>query len=241
VLPGLFFMLALVAGVGMYAFSSITAPDVNPLLATQGQVPRPVPVASASQPSLQVAAQIPATPASAPAPEPAGNNLAGRAESRQVTLYVVSKQDTTKLVPYTLSIDTAPGTRDLVDRVVNALQGPFEDPNMLPAVPKGTKLLSVFLMRKQMIVNLSRDIAIAHGGGTQVARLTIYSLVNSLIDLGLAEEVKILIQGREEMAFMDHMDLTRSLPFEQSIVLKPGDAAAQVIGKGVAAAGAAAP
>lgn len=234
-LPGLFFFLALLAGIGMYAFSGITAPEVNPLLATQGQAPRPIPV-------TPVASEAPARApsAAAPAPEPAGNNLAGRAESRQVTLYVVARRDATKLVPYTLNIDTAPGTRDLVDRVVNALQGPFDDPDMLPAVPKGTKLLSVFVMRKQMIVNLSRDIAIAHGGGTQNARLTIYSLVNSLIDLGLAEEVKILIQGREEMAFMDHVDLSRSLPFEQGMVLKASDTATQVIGKGVAAAGAAA-
>lgn len=251
VLPGMFFALALLAGVGMWAFAGgAERGETNPLLATQGGAPQAIPVAGN-------AAQDPATvPAAGAAPvasfDSGLGNLAGRAESRQVTLYLISKADPTKLVPHAVTIDSAPGTRDLVDRVVQALQGPFEDAApVLPTVPKGTKLLSVFVMRKQMIVNLSRDLAMTHPGGTQNARLTIYSLVDTLVDLGLAEEVKLLVQGREETAFTDHIDMTRSLPFEGSVILNkqiaqdppsaPGARAVAALAGTAAAAGAAAP
>lgn len=247
-LPGMFFFLALMAGIGMYAFSG-SSQEVNPLRASQGS-PRPVSAGGGSTGP----APAPVTaldPAIHGAPAESGvSGLTGRAESRQGTLYVISKVDPTKLVAFQTTLDSAPGARDLVDRVIQTLQGPFEDPNVLPTIPKGTKLLSVFVMRKQLIVNLSRELAMAHPGGTQNARLTIYSIVNSLVDLGLGEEVKILIQGREEMAFMDHMDLSRSLPFEASVISNkqiaqapsaadttPGGKAVQAISGTAAAAG----
>lgn len=264
-MPGLFFFLALLAGVGMYSFSGLAPAAPNPLLATQGSVSRPVPVGPApAQPDEggrspgSTWVRSPASGGPLAAPADAGvTGMAGRAETRQITLYLASKADPSKLVAHAVTMDTAPGTRDLVDRVVLALQGPFEDAGVLPTVPRGTRLLSVFVMRKLLIVNLSRDVAMAHGGGTLGARMTIYSLVNSLIDLGLAEEVKILVQGREEIAFTDHLDLTRPLTFEASVIQNrqlvqdpapaeaspaaglPGEKALKAIGGSTAAVGAA--
>ena len=209
-IPGLFFLLALIAGVSMYAFSNLNADAPNPLLATTGNAPRPVPVAGASVTPL-----APDVPDAGPTTN--GTSL-GRSESRQITLYVSRKNDLTKLVAHPITLDSLPGMRDIVDRVITALAGPFDDPELVPTVPKGTKLLSVFVMRKQMLVNLSREVEMGHSGGTLASRLTVYSLVNTLVDLGLAEEVKILVQGREEPAFMDHLDLTRSLAFDSSVL-----------------------
>jgi spore germination protein GerM len=244
VIPALFFVLALVAGVGMWYLSGMGQSTTNPLLATQGSVPRPVPVGGAPEP-------ITPTGPTTPAAESTDGALvvSSRSESRQVVLYVLTRGDLTKLVPHTLAMDSGSGTRDLVDRVVNALQGPFEDPNLIPTLPKGTKLLSVFTARKQLLVNLSRDVQVLHPGGTMAARMTIYSLVNTLIDLGIAEEVRIMIQGREEPAFMDHLDLTRPLVFDSSITQgkvvamepepeKPKGAASKLSGATAAAAGA---
>lgn len=208
VLPGVFFLLALVAGVGMWYVSGVGETGRNPLLATQGTVPVPAPGAT-----------VAAAPTAPPAEPRDGALVVGaRAENRQVVLYLMKRTDMSRLVPVTITMDTAPGTRDLVDRVVNALQGPFEDASLVPTVPKGTKLLSVFQARKQLLVNLSRDVAINHPGGMLASRMTVYSLVNTLVDLGLGDEIRIMIQGREESAFMDHLDLTRPLVFDPSIV-----------------------
>jgi len=163
------------------------------------------------------------TQASVSSPEGATGS-SSTVETRQTVLYVGSRDNSNRLVPYPFTIDVGQSTKELVDRVVQALQGPFDDSKILATVPKGTRLLSVFLTRKRLVVNLSREFGQLHIGGTQGSRLTLYSLVNSLIDLGLGDEVQILIQGREETGFLDHLDLSQPLGFQSRVLAGRGSA-----------------
>ncbi|MBI4859205.1 MAG: GerMN domain-containing protein [Candidatus Riflebacteria bacterium] len=200
-LPVFLFFAALVGGLWLLSTGSPHRDQGRPLLSTEGQVSRASPV---------------------PSPVPIGDSIGSRTESKQAILYLGARETPTKLVPYPFTVEGNQGVKDLVDRVITALQGPFSDPKVLPTVPKGTRLLSMFQVRKRLIVNLSREFSQLHVGGTQSTILTLCSLANTLIDLGLGDEVQLLIQGREESAYLDHLDLSRPLTFRASVLMGRG-------------------
>jgi hypothetical protein len=194
-LPTCFVFTAVLAGIALFGRTSGSQGQRNPLLSTQA--PQPVATPNARESAASTS----------------------RSESRQVVLYVGTPEDPTKLMPCPVTLDAATGVKELVDRVIFALQGPFDNPKALPTVPKGTRLLSVFTTGKRLIVNVSRELAQSHVGGTQATRLTLYSIANTLLDLGLAEEIKLLIQGREDPGLLDHLDLSSPITFEASMIV----------------------
>lgn len=142
-------------------------------------------------------------------------------EGRPVTLYVGSRREAASLVTYKTSIEGVTGLRELVDRIVLALQGPFPDPNLMPTVPRQTRLISLHAAGRRLVVNMSREWVQSHVGGSQAARISVYSLVNTLVENDLGDEVQFLIQGRPEPGFSGHIDLSAPFRFEPALV-SPG-------------------
>jgi spore germination protein GerM len=84
---------------------------------------------------------------------------------------------------------------------------------LVSAVPAGTALRALFLTDSgQAYVDLSRDVAAAHPGGSLNEMLTIYTIVHALtFNLPKVTAVQLLVDGKEVETLAGHVDLRRPL------------------------------
>ncbi len=94
---------------------------------------------------------------------------------------------------------------DTIEKVImnELLKGPTVSGN-IGTIPAETKVLSIETKDKVCFVNLSKEFSDKHPGGTSAEKLTVYSIVNSLTELGTIDRVQFLIEGekREEYVHM---------------------------------------
>ncbi len=96
---------------------------------------------------------------------------------------------------------------DRVKDVVEALLNGPEELRYTP-IPKGTHLIRIFLDQNGIVyLDLSEDVRENHPGGTWGEMMTIYSLVNTVMDnFHTIKGVKILIMGKEIETLKGHID-----------------------------------
>ena len=150
----------------------------------------------------------PAAPSAAPAPS-AGRRIKAR-------LFFVS-DDGTRLKAVERDVAYGEGALEQARQIVEAQIAPAADP-LVCAVPKGTKLRALFITeRGEAYVDLSRDVAAAHSGGTLDELLTTYTIVNALTaNLPAVTAVQILVEGKEVDTLAGHVDIRRPLASNSS-------------------------
>lgn len=101
--------------------------------------------------------------------------------------------------------------------ILNIIKGPKAD--LMRTIPSGTRLNAFYIADNQTAyVDLSEKIKENHPGGVKTERLTIYSIVNSLIlNIPEIKAVKILIGGREALTLAGHFDIR--YPFNSNMLL----------------------
>ena len=153
-----------------------------------------------------------ATTAGAPDTEPAGPSRTIKAR-----LFYVS-DDGTRLMGVEREVPFAEGF-DQAREIIVAQIAPSSEP-LLSAVPPGTTLRSLFMTeRGDAYVDLSREAAEAHGGGTLNEMLTVYTIVHALtVNLPAVESVQILIEGKEVPTLAGHVDLRQPLAENLALV-----------------------
>ena len=82
------------------------------------------------------------------------------------------------------------------------------------AIPAGTTLRAIFVTREgTAFVDLSREVASAHPGGSLNELLTIYTIVQALtVNLPAVTSVQLLVDGKEVDTLAGHVDIKRPLP-----------------------------
>jgi spore germination protein GerM len=92
--------------------------------------------------------------------------------------------------------------------VAGLLQGP-ETPKLVSPIPKGTRLLHIFMTEDgTAYVDCSSELSTLHPGGVTAERLTLYSIVNTLaMNLKEIERVQILIEGKAQATLAGHLDI----------------------------------
>jgi len=155
----------------------------------------------------QAPAAVPAAAAPAAAP---GRKIKAR-------LYYVSA-DGTMLTAEDREVAYADGAAAQAQVIVSAQLAPAAAP-LVSAIPAGTTLRALYLTQKgEAYVDLSREAAAAHTGGTQDELLTIYSIVNVLTEnLPAVTSVQILVDGKEVDTLAGHVDLRK--PLEKNLAL----------------------
>jgi len=126
-------------------------------------------------------------------------------------IYVPRRDQGYALVPLDTVAAELETRRDRIKEIVRRLQGPFEDPQLVPTVPEGVELRAVYQVGDVVILDLSRDLISRHPGGRSAAWTTVASLVNSVLDQGMGQHVRILIEGEDRAALAEVIDLTRPL------------------------------
>lgn len=106
------------------------------------------------------------------------------------------------LVPERRNIDIAAG--DTVEKIIveELMKGPSEVGN-IRTIPQEAKLLSIETKDNVCFVNFSKDFVDKHSGGTTGEQLTVFSIVNSLTELGTIDRVQFLIEGEKREEFIE--------------------------------------
>ncbi len=127
-----------------------------------------------------------------------------------------SDENAEYLVSERRNIEIANG--DTVEKtVVNALiSGPTEV-GRVKTIPSETKLLSIETKNGVCFVNLSKEFVEKHSGGSTGERLAVYSIVNSLTELGTIDKVQFLIEGEKREEFI-HMVLNEPIVRDKTII-----------------------
>jgi spore germination protein GerM len=154
---------------------------------------------------------VPQTPvAAATVSAPAPDVSQGRKIKAQ--LFYVS-DDGMRLVGVERDVPYAEQAVDQAREILNAQIAPVAAP-LVSAVPEGTVLRALFVTEGgQAYVDLSRDVASAHPGGSLNEMLTIYTIVHALtFNLPAVTAVQLLVDGKEVDTLAGHVDLRRPLP-----------------------------
>ena len=158
--------------------------------------------------------RTPVTAATA-APAPAA---AGTGRKIKAHLYYVA-EDGLRLSSVDRDVAYGEGTLDQAREIVAAQIAPVAEP-LVSAVPTGTTLRALYVTeRGEAFVDLSREVAIAHPGGTVNELLTVYTIVNVLTaNLPAVTTVQLLVDGKEVDTLAGHVDLRRPLAKNLSYV-----------------------
>lgn len=119
-----------------------------------------------------------------------------------VSLYFNNKETNT-LMPEARLIDVKTLSKNPYQELINLLiEGPKND-KLEKLIPEGTKLNSAKIIGNVVYVDFSKEFIENHPGGTEAESKTIYSIVNTLIELNEVNAVRILIDGEENKCFKD--------------------------------------
>jgi spore germination protein GerM len=156
-----------------------------------------------------------ATGPGGPATAPPGSAAAGR--TIKARLFYVS-DDGMRLTSVEHDVPFGEGVEQARE-IINAQLAPPAAP-LVSAVPAGTTLRTLFITEQgDAYVDLSREAATAHPGGTLNELLTVYTIVSALTtNLPAVRAVQILIDGREVQTLAGHVDLRQPLAANPSLV-----------------------
>jgi hypothetical protein len=153
--------------------------------------------------------------------EPSPPGADARAERRiNVRLYFETEESEGLLAEertIVFSDDLARQIRTLVEELV---RGPAT--GLLPTLPPETKVLEVFVTSSGVAyVNLSGE-ATALPGGSRSELHTVYSVVNSVVaNFPAVRRVQILVEDRMVPSLAGHVDLSRPLPADMTLIALP--------------------
>lgn len=120
--------------------------------------------------------------------------------------------DGMRLVSVERDVPFGEGTVGQARQIIEAQIAPTAEP-YISAVPAGTTLRGVFATEGgEVFVDLSKELASLHPGGSTNETLTVYTLVNALTtNLPAVTAVQILVEGKEVDTLAGHIDLRRPL------------------------------
>jgi spore germination protein GerM len=120
--------------------------------------------------------------------------------------------DGTQLTSVERDVTYGEGSMEQAKAIISAQIAPATEPLVSP-VPAGTTLRALFVTPKgEAYVDLSRELAEAHPGGSLNELLTVYALVDALtVNLPAISAVQVLIDGKEVETLAGHVDLRRPL------------------------------
>lgn len=142
-----------------------------------------------------------------------------RAQAKEVALFFISERDSL-LHPEEREIPGGSSTAEEIEQVVRELiKGSRGD--LVAPLPAETQVRRVFLAKDVAYVDLSREVVerFAYGSSSELA--AIYAVVNTITaNFKAVKRVAILVEGSEKETLGGHIDLSRPLFPEPSLVAK---------------------
>jgi spore germination protein GerM len=94
---------------------------------------------------------------------------------------------------------------------------------LLPTLPAGTRVLEVFVQARGVAyVDLSSEASSGMPGGSRAELLTVYSVVNTVVtNFPAVSRVRIVVDDRPVESLGGHVDVSRPLPPDMTLVALP--------------------
>jgi len=126
------------------------------------------------------------------------------------------------------SPDLAEQLRSVVEEMV---KGPTTA-GLAPTLAAGTRVLEVFVRAGGIVyIALSGEVRVGLAGGSRAELLTVYSLVNTVVtNFPSTTRVQILVDDQSLPSLGGHVDLSRALAPDMTLVVLPPAAAAGTSG-----------
>ena len=121
-----------------------------------------------------------------------------------VSLYFYNN-DTKELSSEGRIIDAKELLQNPYQKLMELLIAGPENQKLVKTIPEGTKINKAELKGDILYLDLSKEFIENHEGGENKESITIYSIVNTMTNLTEVNSVKILIDGKEDMAFKDNL------------------------------------
>lgn len=104
--------------------------------------------------------------------------------------------------------------------VEELVKGPREGSNLLPTLPAETRVLEVFVTARGVAyVDLSKEATAGIAGGVSEELRAVYSVVNSITaNFPAIRRVQILVEDRPAETLAGHVDLSRPLPPDMTLL-----------------------
>jgi spore germination protein GerM len=106
----------------------------------------------------------------------------------------------------------AEDTISAIEAIIAALlEGP-DDPKLVSTIPAGSRLLHIFVTDDgTAYLDFSSELSRLHPGGITAERLTLYTIVNSLVlNLEQVERVQLLFEGKPVSTLSGHLDIQQA-------------------------------
>ncbi len=145
-------------------------------------------------------------------------------QTRIVSLYFSLPQGE-YLVPQQRKIFLPPSgnekNREIKAVLEELIKGP-KDKDLSPTISPETKIRAVYIKDGIIYVDFSSSLKEKHPGGTTGELLTIYSIVDTLLDnFPSYSRVQILIQGEPQATLVGHIDIRNPLSLNSDIIKSP--------------------
>ncbi len=200
--------------------NALTAVGLAGLLATVAlTAPRWAALLQAPTPATPVEGEEASAEEATPAPAEVAKPEAGRRIN--VRLYFEAP-DREGLLPeereVALSSDLARQVRTVVEELAKG-----STTGLLPTLPAGTRVVEVFVQARGVAyVDLSSEASSGLPGGSKAELLTVYSLVNTVVtNFPAVSRVRILVDDRPVVSLGGHVDVSRPLPPDMTLVALP--------------------
>jgi spore germination protein GerM len=133
----------------------------------------------------------------------------GLLSQREVLLYFAS-QDGFSLVTEAREVPEAEEAQ-LVMEIIQALEaGPHV--SLSPILPPGTRLLGYSQQDGVATLDFSKELVVAHPGGSMSELMTVYGLVNTLaVNFPHIRKVRILVEAQPVETLKGHVDLRQPI------------------------------
>lgn len=170
-------------------------------------------------PAASTEAEEPASEEATPAPVEGPG--AGAERRISVRLYFEAP-DREGLLPEEREIAFSPDLAQQLRTVVDELAR-GSTTGLVATLPPGTRVLEVFVQARGVAyVDLSSEAASGLPGGSKAELLTVYSVVNTIVtNFPAVSRVRLLVEDQPVAAFGGHVDVSRPLPPDMTLVALP--------------------
>ncbi|MDR7867539.1 MAG: GerMN domain-containing protein [Sporomusaceae bacterium] len=138
------------------------------------------------------------------------------AETMSVTVYHAT-QDAAFLVPET---HTLPKTDQPVQAAVEQLLAGPKTPELVRALPAGTKLRGITVKDHIAYVDFNDKLVKNGSGGSAGEILAVSAIVNTVTEFADIYKVQIMVEGRKIQTLYGHMDTSEPLSRSEKIIKK---------------------
>ncbi|MBE0478037.1 GerMN domain-containing protein [Candidatus Aerophobetes bacterium] len=141
--------------------------------------------------------------------------------SRMVILYFSTPEEEV-LTPVERKITLPEGTNSQIKAILQELiKGP-QDTSYEPTLPAETKIRAAYVRESTIYVDFFSPLTEKHPGGTSAELISIYSVVNTLLENFPAySQVQILIDGKPQQTLAGHIDIRGPFAKNSEIVKRP--------------------